>query len=92
MEPPAGVEKVKAEIWKYGENMNIKCKVNAVRNARMTLNYMEDTEPGYSWTNYTAIEDQTEILEDNFDWNQVSKGNMGKGDGQATLLWFDLTL
>ena len=47
--------------------MNIKCKVNAVRNARMTLNYMEDTEPGYSWTNYTAIEDQTEILEDNFD-------------------------
>ena len=35
--------------------MKCKCKVKAVRNSRTTLEYTEDTEPGYLWTDFYYV-------------------------------------
>ena len=43
VEPPAIIEQVKSEIIKFGENMDIRRKFQAVRNSRIPLGYMEDS-------------------------------------------------
>ena len=52
MDPPASIDQVKVEIRKFGGNLNRKCKVQAVINARMDLGYREDPEHDYSLTDY----------------------------------------
>ena len=52
MDPNASIEQVKAQNNIFGDNMNRKGKVQAVRNSRITLGYMKDPEHGYSWINY----------------------------------------
>lgn len=55
VDPPDNIDKVKVEIRQWGENMKCKCKVKAVRNSRTTLEYTEDTEPGYLWTDFYYV-------------------------------------
>ena len=46
---------------KYGEKMNLKHKVQSVQNSRTNLGYMEESERGYSWTDYVTREDILEV-------------------------------
>ena len=46
METPDSIGQVNADISKCSENMNIKIKVQAIRNSRTTLGYMEDPKHG----------------------------------------------
>ena len=50
IDPTVRIEQVKVEIWKYGDKLKRKQKLQAVRNYRITLGYMEDPEHGYYCT------------------------------------------
>ena len=46
MEPPDNIEKVKSDIRKWREKIKCKHKFMAIRNSRMTIEYMDYYEPG----------------------------------------------
>ena len=62
MMPPDRIEQVKAEIMKFSERINNKCKVPAVQNSSMTLGYMELV----SMATHVLI-----TLPDNFYWRRL---------------------
>ena len=70
--PPDTINKVKVNISKYGEKI--------VKNINMPLEYMEDIEPGNSWSDYVTREDLPEVPEEKFTrltQVKISKGSKG---------------
>ena len=47
MDTPVDIDKVKAQIRKFSDNMRIKWKSDTFRNSGMILGYMDDPEPVY---------------------------------------------
>ena len=64
MDLPSSIEKVKAEIRKYGNKKKCKHKINEVINGCIKIDYIDDNESVYLWNEYRTSDELPEAAKD----------------------------
>ena len=68
MEPHANTTKINAVIKNCGKKLKHQRNAKVARKSKLTLEYIETTEPGYYWHGYITVGYLTEMSEDEFIW------------------------
>ena len=73
------------DIRKYGEDPTQKHKVQTINYSKITIEYMENTESGYFWSNYVIRDDLPAVTVNMFtqltQYIMANRGEEGWGGG-----------